>query len=334
MSFRRNLFKRGNNLQIASLRPDYEKVFSDSSFLDRKLNPHRYKFKGILMKTISLLIIICITSLTVTLAQDHEVHISTAPTTDDGKYFMLKKADLAKGPHHTQHYEIFGKYVQGINAAILKGIDIVHAHAMDGGGYFTGKDSIPTESPVFYNLQLFGKPLIETPRHSSYCSGATFTAFIEALNLLMPEGAQRLSADRLEAIRMQEPDGGRREDLVKFWGNWNADGAGSQFALVQYSGMGKEITPAQLRPGDFVNITWKKHFGHSVIFLGWITLKGDKKIVYWSSQKATNGYGDQVVTLKRIKTIKAVRLANLDRLFEFDPKQAVDIKVTGDMIGW
>ncbi len=281
-----------------------------------------------------ILLIACIISLAATPARNQDGQFCSSPTTDDGKYFMLKEADLARGAHHTQHYEIFGKYVQGINAAILKGIDIVQAHAVDGGGYFTGKDSIPTESPVSYNLQLFGKPLIEAPRHSSYCSGATYTAFIEALNLLMPDGAQRLSDDRLEAIRMQEPDGGRREDLVKFWGNWNADGAGSQFALVQYSGMGTEITPAQLRPGDFVNITWKKRFGHSVIFLGWITLKGDKKIVYWSSQKATNGYGDQVVTLRRIKTIKAVRLTNLDKLFEFDPKQAVDVKVTGDTIGW
>ncbi len=79
-----------------------------------------------------------------------------------------------------------------------------------------------------------------------------------------------LSPERLEAIRMQEPDGGRREDLIKFWGYWNADGFGTHFALVQYSRMGQEIRPAQLRPGDFVNISWKTGLGHSVIFLVWL----------------------------------------------------------------
>lgn len=260
---------------------------------------------------------------------------SLLPTSDDGGYFVISKADLpVTGPQHLQHESFFGKYVSGINRAILKGIDIVQAHAMDGGGYFTGKDSIPTESPVYYDLHLFGQPLIAVPRHSSYCSGATYAAFIEALNILFADQADRLSPERLEALRMQEPDGGRREDLVKFWGYWNADGFGDHFALVQYSQMGKEIKPAQLRPGDFVNISWKSGLGHSVIFLAWVVDNNEHKLLYWSSQRATNGYGDQLVSLDRIKELKAVRLSRIQNLFTFNINQPVSLDVPGDLIDW
>lgn len=256
------------------------------------------------------------------------------PTRDDGKFLVLPDSDLVAGAHHTRHLEIFGKYVQGINAAILKGIDIVQSYAMDGGGYFTGVKAVPAESPVYYNLQLFKRPLIEVPRQASYCSGATYSAFIETLNLLLPERGQELSEERYESIRMQELDGSRREDLVKFWGNWNANGAGSQYALVQYAQMGTEIKPAQLRPGDFVNIYWRNGLGHAVIFLGWVKKNGIKHMLYWSSQKGTNGYGDQLVPLRRIKKIKGTRLTHLDNLFNFDVNTPVKTEIETDKINW
>ena len=251
---------------------------------------------------------------------------------------MLDSTDLASMPHHTRHFEIYGKYVKdfnnGINAAILKGIDTVQSHALDGGGYFTGMSAVPTESPVYYNLTLFDRPLIEVPRHSSYCSGATFAAFIEAMNLIYADNPPALTEDRYEALRMQEPDGSRREDHIKFWGHWNADGFGNDFALVQYSKMGNVIPPDEARPGDFANISWKSGLGHSVIFLGWVTIGGDKKLVYWSSQTGTNGYGDQAVSLSRIKNIKIVRLTHPENIFSFDPTQVVTLDVPGDSIVW
>lgn len=253
-------------------------------------------------------------------------------------WLTLKPADLIHGAHHTKHYEIFGKYVEGfnkgINSLILKGIDTVQSHAMNGGGYFTGINAVPTESPVYYNLKLFDRPLIEIPRNSSYCSGATYTAFIEAMNMMLPDSDISLSEERYEALRMQEPDGSRREDHVKFWGHWNADGFGNHFALVQYGKMGQVIDPAEARPGDFANISWKKGLGHSVIFLGWAIVDGDQKIVYWSSQKATNGYGDQIVSLQKIKNIKMARLTNPENIFTFDPLTAVTLDVPGDSILW
>lgn len=253
---------------------------------------------------------------------------------DDGSYLLLKQEDLAAGPYHTRHHELFGKYTNGLNLAVLRGVDVVQAHAMDGGGYFVGKDSLPTESPIGYDLTLWQQPLLKAPRTTSYCSGASYAAFIEALNLLWTNGADRLSADRFEALRMQEPDGSRREDMIKAWGWWNADGFGCHFCLVQYLQMGQEIKPNQLRPGDFINISWKSGLGHSVIFLGWAIQDGDKKMLYWSSQRATHGMADQLVSLQRIKEIKAVRLNDASQLFRFDQNKKINTAVTGDLITW
>lgn len=256
------------------------------------------------------------------------------PCRDDGSRLVLQAADLDLGSHHTRHRVVFGKYSIGLNLAVLAAIDEVQSHAMDGGGYFVGKDSIPTESPVCYNLALFGRPLIQAPRPRSYCSGATYTAFIEALNLLLPQGGAQLSEARYEALRMQEPDGGRREDGIKAWGWWNADGFGTHFSLVQYLGMGEPIDPARLRPGDFVNVSWKSGLGHSVIFLGWVEQGTHREMLYWSSQRATNGYGDQRVPLDRIRAVKAVRLTRPDNLFRFDPGAPVVTTIPGDTLFW
>ena len=243
--------------------------------------------------------------------------------------YLLDERQSQAGPHHTRHAALFGRDANEINLAVLKGIDIVQSHAPDGGTYFTGIYAEPPESPVYYELKLFGRSLIDVPRQSSYCSGATYAAFIEALNILLAEDPRSLTAERYEAVRLQEPDGNRREDHVKFWGYWNADGFGNHFALVQYSGMGKEIPPHQCRPGDFVNISWKTGLGHSVIFLGWQKSADERRLLYWSSQKATNGYGDQSVPLESIASLKAVRLVNPQNLYHFQPESTVDIGIPG-----
>lgn len=216
------------------------------------------------------------------------------------------------------------------NRKVLRGVKVVQAHAPDGGGYFTGLKAVPPESPIGYPLKLFGAPLLVPPRSTSYCSGATYSAFIEALNLIFPDGAARLSTERAEAMRMQEPDASRRDDGVKFWGYWNSDGFGSQYALVQYSGMGEEVPPEKARPGDFMNISRKSGSGHSVVFLGWTRSEGEKAVRYWSSQKATNGINPQVEKLSVIKELKVVRLTHPERLFEFRTDAPVDTRVPGD----
>lgn len=284
-------------------------------------------------RRVGVLVSLCFTLATVAVAQSDSTALQ--PTTDNGEWFILKKEDLAGGTHHTRHAEIFGKYVTGYNAWVLQAIDKVQATAVEGGGYFTGIKAVPTESPVGYALTLFGKPLLAPPRTTSYCSGATYAAFIEQLNLMLPQAGQQLTPERLEALRMQEPDGGRREDTIKFWGKWNDDGFGNHYALVQYSQMGTEIKPRNARPGDFMNISWKKGLGHSVIFLGYYRDEnGTKNVVYWSSQTRTNGFGDEVVPLERIKDVKVVRLTAPQNLLSFDIDTPVQRDIPGDVIDW
>ena len=258
----------------------------------------------------------------------------TTATTDDGSWFILSPNQLNLGPHHTKHLEVFGKSITGYNRAILAGIDKVQSTQPDGGGYFTGVKAVPAESPIGYPIQFLGQPLLAPPRSTSYCSGSSYSAFIEGLNLIF-DPSTSISPDRLEALRMQEPNGGRREDGVKVWGNWNADGFGSQHALVQYTGAGTGIKPNQLRPGDFLNISWKSGNGHSVVFLGFHKDDAGKKyVMYWSSQKGTNGLGDQMSSLDKIVEVKCTRLTDPQKLLTFDVNGKVNPKVQGDKLEW
>ncbi|HEX8521669.1 MAG TPA: hypothetical protein VF669_05380 [Tepidisphaeraceae bacterium] len=259
---------------------------------------------------------------------------ATQPTADDGTVYLLKADQLAAGAHHEKHEALFGRDVAGLNVLVLRAIDRVQAKFRDGGGYFIGVKAKPAESPIGYELKLFDHNLLAPPRKTSYCSGSTYAALIETMNLVFREGGA-MTAERLDAIRMQEADGSRREDHVKLWGHWNADGPGSQYALVQYSQMGEEIAPAHARPGDFANINWTNGGGHSVVFLGWVKDDaGNKSILYWASQPRTNGLGDQQTALNKIANIKFVRLTKPQNLFSFDPNANVKLKVQYDKIEW
>jgi hypothetical protein len=245
--------------------------------------------------------------------------------------YLAPASLLEQGPHHGRHYELLASDAPGYNSSVLKGIDRVQETAPDGGGYFVGVHAVPAESPVGYGIDLLGQPLLEPPRKTSYCSGSTYAAFIEALNDICNSKGINPSPERFEAMRMQEPDGSRREDRIKAWGWWNADGFGSDFALVQYLRMGKRVKPEDARPGDFMNISWKNGLGHSVVFLGWV--KDESRgpgVLYWASQKGTNGFGDQFSLLSKIKDLCVVRLTNPKGLSTFNPSAKVDASVKGD----
>ncbi|QQE13152.1 hypothetical protein JD969_06730 [Planctomycetota bacterium] len=269
--------------------------------------------------------------------------IPAKPTTDNKTTYLLTPEQNDLPRYHTSHFSSFSDDVPGFNQLVLKGIDIVQASAPKGGGYFIGIKAKPTESPIGYDIELFGRPLIKAPRTTSYCSGSSYSAFIEGLNIYFKQHKpkEKLTSTRLEAMRMQEHDGGRRNDGIKMWGHWNDDGYGNHFALVQYTKMGTVIDPNYARPGDFMNISWNNGGGHSVVFLGYLVserLKAEGKphhfLRYWSSQRSTNGLADQTVSLANIKEVKVVRLTNLDNLFKFNPKRKVNDKIPGDKITW
>jgi hypothetical protein len=287
------------------------------------------------MKKLYIIEVVVVFSLVMIACSDDRVDTTLTMTTDDGTRLILQHSDLKAGTYHTRHSEIFGKYIDGYNLKILDGIDIVQATAADGGGYFAGIKAIPPEAPIGYSLKLFNKVLFEPQRSTSYCSGSTYAAFVEGLNLLYNENKQGLAHPQFEALCMQEQNGGRREDTVKFWGKWNDDGYGNHFALVQYSKMGKKINPINARPGDFMNISWKNGGGHSVIFLGWHQdNEGKKNLLYWSSQTRTNGLGDELVNLEKIREVMTVRLAAPDSLFTFNVEKEVNRSISGDILNW
>lgn len=251
------------------------------------------------------------------------------PTKSDGKILFLSEKEVLD-THSTSHFKMFGKYAKGYNEFILKAIDQVQSTAPNGNGYFIGLKANPPECPIGYELKLFENPLLQPTRKSSYCSGSTYTAFIEALNFMFAKSKAKLSAERLEAFRMQEPDNSRREDGVKFWGKWNDDGFGNHFSLVQYSKIAEPVSPEEARPGDFMNISWKSGNGHSVIFLGWYNDKNGKKYVYyWSSQPKTNGLGNELAELEKIKEVMIVRIKHPENIFNFDITAIVDKSIKG-----
>jgi hypothetical protein len=219
---------------------------------------------------------------------------------------------------HTSHEKIYSEHAPDYNRIILKAIDKIQGQAITGGGYYTNLNDKSKESPIGYPLKIFNYPLIKPPRTTSYCTGATFAAFIEALNLIYPHGHTRLTLDRYEALRMQEMNGTRREDFVKVWGNWNTQW-GAQYVMIKYLEMGKIVSQREARPGDFINILFKGGGGHSAIFLGWYKNENkETQLLYWSSQPETNGISDHSVPAGKISKLVIVRLTNPGKIFSFD----------------
>ena len=84
-----------------------------------------------------------------------------------------------------------------------------------------------------------------------------------------------------------------------------------------------------------MNIDWMSGNGHSVVFLGWyVDSNGEKGVHYWSSQKGTNGLGDDYAPLSKIRDVLVVRLTHPERLSSFDPAKPVDPHVPYDPIDW
>lgn len=233
--------------------------------------------------------------------------------------------------HHTQHAEIYGRQVPPLNRTVLAAVDRVQATAMDGGGYFIGVKAKPPECAYGTAIRFNGWCMGYPARTTSFCSGSSYAVFLETLCSYDKAQPLWLSGAQVEALRTQEMDGSRREDKVKFWGWWNADGPGCYYALCAYTYAGVRMNPSDALAGDFVNIDWKSGLGHSVVFLSWESRDGVKGMRVWSSQVSTNGYGDLWTPLDRISSVVVVRLAHPEALKRLDPTKVMETpRVTGD----
>lgn len=142
--------------------------------------------------------------------------------------------------------------------------------------------------------RLFVKP---AAARATYCSGATYLVFIQALQELLPESLVAENVAEALAIKGQ-PDG------VGVWGRWNANGPGTA-CLFRELRIGHNFTSFdEARPGDFMKIFWTdavgmREHGHSVIYLGRRAVNGIETIRFWSSNKP-GGYGEKAVPRSRI----------------------------------
>jgi hypothetical protein len=148
----------------------------------------------------------------------------------------------------------------------------------------------------------------------SFCSGATYLVFLQAISNMEKSGALVLPKELNRLLLV-----GRQTDGVGIWGRWNSNGPGTA-KLFHDLGIGVNFTdPDKARRGDFLKIWWTdqigaKEKGHSVIYLG--TEKnesGEEAVRYWSSN-SPGGYGERSAPIARIKHMLFSRLENIQRL--------------------
>jgi len=190
------------------------------------------------------------------------------------------------------------------NAAVLRAID-----AMPSGGSYatTAQANLALASAISLNSQsLLLEPVKAQP---SYCSGATYLAFLGAIRELLAAGKITLD-DRARAALLVQ---GQR-DGEGLWGRWNANGPGTARFFTEAK-LGRNFTDwSQARPGDFLKIFWtaeigKFERGHSVVYLGRQTVGGVEHVNFWSSNQPL-GYGLKMVPRKKIVWAVFSRLEN------------------------
>lgn len=199
-----------------------------------------------------------------------------------------------------------------------------------GGGYDTSNSTLKKlESSIEIEKDPLkgGLTLRFEKAAPSFCSAATYLAFIQLLNRLQQNKAFQLTSEtQKELLIYGQPDGSG------VWGRWNANGPGTA-RLFYELGLGRNFTMDKLneaQPGDFLKIFWNDEIGvhehgHSVIFTGLREKEKARELCFWSSNKASEenpvaGMGEKCVDLKKIRRGIFSRLENPERLVEAPKK--------------
>jgi len=193
-----------------------------------------------------------------------------------------------------------------------------------GGGYSTNRTSILNlGKAVTYSPK--GELLIHAKQAvPSYCSGATYLAFLHALKEAEQKGYLHVTPMTAKSFHVSE-----QKDGVGVWGRWNANGPGTA-SLFYETKLGRSFESyADARPGDFMKIFWtdkigRKEFGHSVIFLGTYQKKAVTMVKFWSSNQP-GGYGEKSVPISKIKWAIFSRVTNLERVNHFHRIKPKDV---------
>ncbi|HEY0793683.1 MAG TPA: hypothetical protein VGD78_21660 [Chthoniobacterales bacterium] len=200
------------------------------------------------------------------------------------------------------------------NALILS---VLEAMPRGGGYSATMETTHRLQAAVQTQNGIMVEPEAARP---SYCSGATYLVFLQALQRL--ETGSRLNQGVIHALAVQgQPDG------VGVWGRWNANGPGTA-CLFHELNLGKNFTSFEdAQPGDFMKIFWttavgRHEHGHSVIFLGKSIDHGVEMIRFWSSNQPV-GFGEKSVPRARIAYAIFSRLEtpeNIVHVLELAPR--------------
>lgn len=147
-----------------------------------------------------------------------------------------------------------------------------------GGGYDRTWSSSGCPLPVEHE----GKTILRGSDKGTYCCGWTFAVAMKAL-------------EDAGALRSKSAPELRQFQKVWFGATGVKDEAEKQCALaVTQLGVGREVEVDDAMVGDFAQLWRKKDkpSGHSVLFLGWVTV-GEERIgfSYLSSQGSTDGIG-------------------------------------------
>ena len=144
------------------------------------------------------------------------------------------------------------------------------------GGY----DSAWGSTGVPVDIVHAGEKVLARSTKGTYCCGFTFAAAMSTL-----QSAGLLEGRTLAAVR----------SFQKTWYGATKAAAERQCAdAVRELGVGREVTHDEALAGDFAQL-WRigsKPSGHSVLFLGWITISDERVgFHYLSSQGSTRGVG-------------------------------------------
>jgi hypothetical protein len=213
-----------------------------------------------------------------------------------------------------------------MNALIL---DAVRAMPT-GGSYRANVASLTSLRRAIQstNSRLVIDPAQATP---SFCSGATYLAFLSVLIQLNRDGRLPLDENVLAALLVQE----HQADGAGIWGRWNANGPGTA-RLFHEADLGRNFTSfEEARPGDFMKVWWNdeigaRESGHSVVYIGTATRADGEYVEYWSSNMP-NGFGYNAVPRQRIHRQLFSRFEHPENVARLASLPARD-KYLGDML--
>jgi hypothetical protein len=194
------------------------------------------------------------------------------------------------------------------NDAILRALERIP----EGGGYSVASvahDAL--RSAVAWEN---GRPVIvAASAQPSFCSGATYLAFVMALAMEQRSGQLALTPDVWRKLIVEG-----QADGAGVWGRWNANGPGTA-RFFHELGIGRNFTDwNEARAGDFLKVFWNDAIGasekgHSVIFLDRSEVNGVDTVTFWSSNQGA-GYGVKRVPLQSIQRAVFSRLERPERL--------------------